>query len=304
MCEGIVGSGPGNISANRAGIGLHFPAVYRRLAAYSGAMDRTPSAIAASVLARVQAWACGHARALQRVRWNIALALCAVAMGVGVPPARAADDPLEQQVRQFTLAALRPAGHSNTETGTARRVEVVIGRLDPRLQLAPCARIEPYLPNGTRLWGAGRIGLRCASGEARWNVFLPITVKVYGQALVAAAPLAAGRLLGPNDVTQAEVDLAENPSAAVADAALVAGRVLAQPLQPGQSVRATHLRPRQWFAAGETVKVLALGTGFSIAGEGLALSPGIEGQPARVRTEGGLVLTGQPVAERQMELAL
>jgi flagella basal body P-ring formation protein FlgA len=267
-------------------------------------MDRTPSALAAFAPERLLAWACGRAHALRRARWKMALCLGAVAASVGTPPVRAADDALERQVRQFTLAALQPAGRAGTEASTARRVEVVVGRLDPRLQLAPCAHIEPYLPHGTQLWGAGRIGLRCASGEARWNVFLPITVKVYGQALVAAAPLAAGRLLVPSDVTQAEVDLAENASAALADPALVAGRVLAQPLRPGQSVRASQLRPRQWFAAGETVKLLALGPGFSIAGEGLALSPGIEGQPARVRTEGGRVLTGQPVGERRMELAL
>ena len=91
---------------------------------------------------------------------------------------------------------------------------------------------------------------------------------------------------------------------AVADESLAVGRTLARSLSPGQSLRQSHLKLRQWFAAGETVKVVAMGSGFSVAGEGQAITPGIEGQPARVRTESGRVLTGVPVGEHRMELAL
>jgi flagella basal body P-ring formation protein FlgA len=76
------------------------------------------------------------------------------------------------------------------------------------------------------------------------------------------------------------------------------------PLQPGQAVRAADLRLRQWFAAGDTVRVLARGDGFSVSGEGQALGAGIEGQSVRVRTESGRVLTGLPVAAHQVEVVL
>ena len=46
----------------------------------------------------------------------------------------------------------------------AVRVEIEPGRLDPRLRLAPCERIEPYLPPGARAWGRSRVGLRCVQG--------------------------------------------------------------------------------------------------------------------------------------------
>jgi flagella basal body P-ring formation protein FlgA len=172
------------------------------------------------------------------------------------------------------------------------------------LRLAPCQRVEPYLPAGTRLWGKARIGLRCTQGPTAWNVFLPITIKIYGKALVATAPLPAGAVIGAADLIQAEIDLAEDASVAVADSDLAVGRTLARALNPGQSLRQVHLKARQWFAAGDVVRVLAVGSGFSVAGEGQALTPGLEGQPARVRTESGRVLTGMPVGERRMELAL
>lgn len=229
----------------------------------------------------------------------LAAVVAAVAMSAHASDAAPGPEAnLEQQVRQLALAGTRnlPAGVS--------RVDIQVGQLDPRLHLAPCQRIEPYLSPGTRLWGRSRIGLRCTQGPSAWNVFLPVTIKIYGRALVAAAPLAAGSVVGPSDLIQAEVDLAEDPSSAVSDEQLAVGRTLARAVNAGQSLRQMHLKPRLWFAAGETVKVLALGTGFSAAGEGQALTPGVEGQPARVRTESGRVLTGLPVGERRMEMAL
>ncbi|MCB2019877.1 MAG: flagellar basal body P-ring formation protein FlgA, partial [Burkholderiaceae bacterium] len=105
------------------------------------------------------------------------------------------------------------------------------------------------------------------------------------------------------DLQTAEVNLAERGAAIVRlDDAV--GRTLARPLTPGQSVRATDLRRRQWFAAGETVQISAIGPGFRVSSEGQALGPGLEGQAARVRTESGRIVVGQPVAERRIEIDL
>ncbi|CAG1012572.1 Flagella basal body P-ring formation protein FlgA [Burkholderiaceae bacterium] len=235
---------------------------------------------------------------------SVAFARIAAALMLAAAPAfawgdvaPALDAAVEDQVKQLALAASRQAG-------AEARIDIEVGQLDRRLRLAPCRRIEPYLPPGTRLWGKARIGLRCSDGPSRWNVYLPITVRVYGRALVAKAPLGVGSVLGPGDLVQAEVDLAEEASMAVMDAEFAVGRTMARAVNAGQSLREAHLKTRQWFAAGEMVKVLAVGAGFSVAGEGRALTPGWEGQPARVRTESGRVLTGMPSGERRIELAL
>lgn len=208
------------------------------------------------------------------------------------------DAGLEQQVRTLALG-----GASSAPAGVTR-VEVIVGQLDPRLRLAPCQRVEPYLPPNARLWGKSRIGLRCTQGTSNWNVYLPLTVKAYGRGLVATAAVNSGSVVKAGDLTEAEVDLAEDATPALVDPAQALGRTLAQALRPGQSLRMGHLKARVWFAAGDTVKVLALGPGFSLEGEAQALSNGVEGQPARIRTENGRVLTGQPVGERRVELTL
>jgi flagella basal body P-ring formation protein FlgA len=201
---------------------------------------------------------------------------------------------LAQQVRQFALDAGAAPG---------MRLEVLIGTLDPRLRLAPCERIQPYLPAGTRLWGRTRIGLRCAQGSRPWNVYLPLTVKVWGRGLTAAATLPAGTVLSSADLNAGEVDLADG-AAPVLVAETAVGRTLARQITLGQTIRQGDLRVRQWFAAGDTVQITAIGPGFRVSGEGQALGPGLEGQAARVRTDSGRVVIGLPVAERRLELTL
>jgi flagella basal body P-ring formation protein FlgA len=240
-----------------------------------------------------------------RRAWRWALLVFWLVIGLGARfAAQAADavpalDPaLGQQVRQIALDAVRPGAAG------VKRVEVAIGTLDPRLRLAPCQHVEPYLPNGVRLWGKAHIGLRCTQGVAAWNVFLPITVKAFGRALVASAALPTGSVISAGDLVEAEVDLAEEPSMAVNDLQLAQGRTLTRNLLPGQSLRQAHLKARQWFAAGATVTVLAQGPGFSVSSTGEALTPGIEGQSARVKTDSGQVLVGMPIAENRMSLPL
>ena len=234
----------------------------------------------------------------RRLAWGL---LLVAALLVAALPANAEDAPalapgLVDQVRSLAL--------DRTAVPAAARVEVVIGQLDPRLHLAPCERIEPYLPANVRLWGKSRIGLRCTQGRTAWNVYLPIVVKVWGRAIVVPGGAAAGSVLAEGDLGEAEVDLAEEFTPAFFDRQLVVGRTLAQSLRPGQAVRQAHIKSRQWFAAGETVKVVAVGEGFSLESVGQALTHGIEGQPAKVRTENGRVVTGTPAGERRLELAL
>ena len=102
----------------------------------------------------------------------------------------------------------------------------------------------------------------------------------------------------------AEVDFAEDNAPVVINTTLAVGRVLTRPLTAGRGLRQTDLKPRMWFAAGDSVKVLASGPGFSVSGNGQALTPGIEGQTARVRTDNGQVVSGTPVGTHVVELSL
>lgn len=217
------------------------------------------------------------------------------------PAAGAGDDAFSvvgAQVRQLATDSAGRAGLAGA------RVEVEVGQLDPRLRLAPCEHIEPYLPSGLPAWGRTRIGLRCTRGPKRWNVSLPVTVHVWARTPVLKAALPVGATLSPEQFELAEVDWAAAHVAPLADAAALAGRVLSRPLAAGQPVRPGDLKARQWFAAGETVRVVAGGPGWQVVTEAEALSPGIEGQTVRLRTAAGRLLQGRATADRQVEVML
>jgi flagellar basal body P-ring formation protein FlgA len=210
--------------------------------------------------------------------------------------------PLPEQGWQQVLALAQQAATPLAPAGA--RVVALPGAADPRLRLAPCDRLQAFLPAQGRPWGRSRVGLRCVQGAVAWQVYLPVTVQAWAPAPVARAPLSAGSTLAADTLDTAVVDWAAGPTPPLADAGALAGRLLARTVAAGQPLRAADLRPRQWFASGATVQVTALGDGFQVQAEGVALGPGVEGQPTRVRTEAGRTLVGLPVGPTRVEMRL
>ena len=171
-------------------------------------------------------------------------------------------------------------------------LDVSVGAIDPRLKLAPCANVEPYLPVGARLWGKNRIALRCIDGLVRWNVSLPVTVKANGRAWVIKNPIAPGVAITASDVIESDVDWAEEPAPVLLDAGVWEGQVATRALATGQTLRLGMLKAAQVFQAGAQVRVVAQGLGFEVSGDAFALSSGVVGQLARVRMENGRIASG------------
>lgn len=215
-------------------------------------------------------------------RFLRALSAAAALLSTLVVASPASAQALGEPVRAFVERQL-PAG--------AGRIEIEIGQLDPRLQLAPCARIEPYLLPGTRLWGRTSIGVRCIDG-ARWSVALPVTVTVFGRALVATESIAAGAPVPASALRPQEVELTREHGAPVTDPAQVVGRSSTRALPAGTVLRETHLRATPTVASGDVVQVRVMGSGFAIQTAGQVLAAAADGQQVKVRTDAGRVVGG------------
>jgi flagella basal body P-ring formation protein FlgA len=176
--------------------------------------------------------------------------------------------------------------------------------MDARLKLAPCTKVEAYLPPGSQLWGNTRVGLRCADGVARWNVTMPASVKAYGLAWVVKGHVPTGTVLTDADVVEAEVDWAQDPNPVLKDRSLWVGQVATRLLSTGQALRQGMVKAAQVFQAGAQVRVVAQGVGFEISGDALALSAGVVGQTARVRMENGRVASGTVLDTRTVRIDL
>lgn len=191
----------------------------------------------------------------------------------------------EQQVRKRIDRLVRET------LGDERRIVVDTPNLASRLGLAPCDRVEPFVPAGARLWGRTAIAIRCAD-DTRWNASLPVNVRVFGPALVASSTVLAGTPAAAGAFRLTEVDLTAQPGKPVDDPALLEGRVLGRAIASGQPLRASDLRVLQTVSPGDPVQIRLLGNGFEIGAEGVALSGAGDGQAVRVRTDTGKILSG------------
>ncbi len=214
----------------------------------------------------------------------------------------------------LTEAADGPAGSANlsdgddqiqqfirAQVGDQHRVEIRFGDLPAGTRLAPCERIEPFVASGARLWGNSRIGVRCLSG-ANWSISLPVSVKVYGPALVANQMLPARTAIASDDVRLEEVELTSLNATPLTDPQMLDGRMTTRPIAAGQTLMSYHVRIRPSIAVGDPVRVRVQGAGFSIMANGSALAPGSEGSPLRVRTDSGRVVVGTLIG-RTVEIA-
>ena len=189
-------------------------------------------------------------------------------------------------------------------TGLPLRMQVTLGTLDRSLRLAPCTQIDPYLPVGNRLWGKTRLGLRCAQGTGKWNVFLPVTVSAFGPAWVVKGQVASGAVLSASDAMAVEVDWAEWTSPIVANQSDWVGHTASRMLTTGQALRQDMIKSTQVFQAGAFVRVLGRGPGFEIATNGQAISAGVVGESAKVKMDNGRTLSGMVVDERSVRVDL
>lgn len=172
------------------------------------------------------------------------------------------------------------------------RMEVQVGKLDPRLNLAPCLRVEPYLPSGSKLWGRTRIGMRCVEGAKPWNVFMPVTIRAFGPAWVLVNNVSMGEVLTHEHAMQSEVDWAESPHSIIALPDDWVGQTAARNLTAGMALRQTMVKAPEIFKPGAGVKVLVQGSGFAVTSSGKALESGSAGQNVRVRMENGRTVIG------------
>jgi flagella basal body P-ring formation protein FlgA len=197
-------------------------------------------------------------------------------------PAKQDHGVLRQAVTQFLTVQ---AG------GLPGQINVTVGAIDPRLNLAACAAPEAFLPNGARAWGKTTVGVRCTA-PSPWTVYIPAMVQVQGDYLAAAVPLAQGQVIGPNDVARVRGDLTILPPGIVTEPSQAVGYTVARTVAVGAPLRQDALRSQQAVASGQMVRLVSSGPGFKVTSDGRALANGSDGQTIQVRAPNGQVVSG------------
>ena len=190
-----------------------------------------------------------------------------------------------ESVRTVALAYL-----TQQAAGLPGKPEISVSPVFPR-GLALCDTLEPFMPNGTRLWGRTTVGVRC-SGAHPWTLYLQAKVSVQATYYTAARAAAPGEVLSAADLVPREGDITMMPLAIVTDPSQAVGAVTLTRLAAGLPLRTDMLRGAGAISIGQTVHVVTGGNGFSISAEGSAMNNATPGQQIHVKTAGGQIISG------------
>jgi len=171
------------------------------------------------------------------------------------------------------------------------RAEITVGEIDPHLRLVPCERTEAFLRPGGHLWGRSFVGFRCLQ-RSGWSISVPVTIRLFGPSLVAVQPLAALQPISASAVRPEEIEVSREPGGVVTQMDQVEDRICTRSIEPGSPIPLSCLRTMPAVAQGEPVKLVGIGSGFSISTDGTALSTAAAGELVRVRTESGRTVSG------------
>lgn len=192
------------------------------------------------------------------------------------------------------LAAISDAASGFLSTQLAsygERATFQLGKLDNRLGLQACAKLDVQLPPGNRLAGNTSLRVKCLKG-ANWTVNLPVAISIQADYWVAARALPNGYEVTEADIEKRSGDLGQLPPNAVVDYTQAIGHTVVGGVPVGAPLRADMLRAPFAVKANEMVKVLAHGNGFEVASEGRAMANANDGQPVKVKMISGAVVQG------------
>jgi flagella basal body P-ring formation protein FlgA len=203
------------------------------------------------------------------------------------------------------LEVLRKTAEQFLQTqanGLPGEVNVTIGAVDARLKLPACTTPEAFLPPSGKAWGRTTVGVRCTA-PAKWTIYVSATVKVVGEYIAAAAPLAQGQTISQADIGKVKGDLSALPAGVITDPNEAIGRTVANNIPLGAPLRQDALRNQRAITQGQGVRVVVNGPGFSVTSEAKALNNANEGQMTQVRTPNGQVISGIAKLGGVVELA-
>ncbi len=221
-----------------------------------------------------------------------------------MPALMALASPIAHADDQQDVAAIVAAANdylANELRTYGNKAQFQVGKIDQRLILPRCEKIEVSLPSGNRLVGNSSVKVRCAQG-ANWAVNVPVSISLTAPYLVASRPLPSGHVMTEADFQKREGELSQLPPTVVLDPQLAIGRTLVGGLAVGAPLRSDQLRAAFAVKANEFVKVIAHGNGFEVTSEGRALANAAEGQKVSVKMASGSTVHGVAKSEGVVEI--
>ncbi len=144
-------------------------------------------------------------------------------------------------------------------------------------------------PGNSRLWGNISVMMRCGD-EKR---FIQVQVRAVGHYLVATRSVPRGAILDAQSLTLKRGRLDNLPAQALSLMEQAVNAITLRDITPDMPLTRSMIRQPWRVKAGQQVRVIANGDGFSVNSEGRALNNVAVGQHARVRMDSGQIISGK-----------
>ena len=160
---------------------------------------------------------------------------------------------------------------------------VTAGSLDSRLRLARCdVPLEAFQPSGSRMLGNTTVGVRCTSSSV-WTLYVPVSVSLFGDVVVAARPLPRSHLLTAADLKLARRDLAQLHAGYYSNIDQLVGKQAGRNIALDTAVSSLLVKEPLAVRRGQRISLVATAGGLEVRMTGEAMSDGTAGERIRVR---------------------
>jgi flagella basal body P-ring formation protein FlgA len=161
--------------------------------------------------------------------------------------------------------------------------EVQAGHLDNRLRLAACDQpLQTFSPPGKRLLGKVTVGVRC-EGTKPWTLYVPVTVSVMSQVVVAKTQLTRGSTVTREDVKLEKRDIARLHRGYLDSLDKAIGKTVKYSVRANQVVTPSRIDSPLAVKRNGRVMILAANSSVQVRMTGTALENGSIGQRIRVK---------------------
>lgn len=162
------------------------------------------------------------------------------------------------------------------------KVRHELGQLDARLSLAICES-EPKVSFSGDPWKTTQPSLLVScEGSRPWRMFLPVSVQIHGEGLVAARPLARGERITESVLKTKPVEMNATRRSPIRDKEQLVGMEMRRGINTDTVFTADLLTAPEAIARGDHVVITAESGGFSVRSRGKALGSGGIGEQVMV----------------------
>lgn len=167
----------------------------------------------------------------------------------------------------------------------SRDVRLRISQLDTRLKLVQCEKaIRFELIRPAHQSRNITVKTLCDSRK-RWSIYVPITLEVYADIVVAARDLGRGTIISDEDLDTIRIDTSSLPTGHIVDKSRVLGMELKRSTRSGGYLLLSSMEKPRVINKGDVVLVESRNSTLSVATKGTALNNGQVGEQIKVRND-------------------